>query len=541
MEPPPSLPPPPPQNLPQGASDPGAVAIHRLNGFEYDNTINDLLGLSQDLAQRTFIPDQVGSSGFDNEASAFRMSDAEFEQYFDAADALAEQAFADPALAARIVTCTPAAAADATCLGDIINQFGQRAYRRPLAPDEVSRFQALAADALQNGEDFPGAVKQIVKAMLSSLQFLYRIEIDPDPSSRQAHRLGAYELANRLSYLLWSSMPDAPLFAAAQAATLVDDAMLSVQVDRMLQDPRANNFVASFAGQWLGMRALSAHQVEATAFKNWNEPLRQAMVQEVALFFNEFLNGDLPWTQFLTAPVHFVNGPLAALYGFPNIAATETQMTRVDNADPRRIGFLGLGAFLTQSSFSYRTVPTLRGKWVYENLLGEDIPAPPANVPPLDAAKNAATDVSTQEENVRERLVAHRTDPACAACHALLDPIGLGLENFDGIGAYRSAYGNGQAIDASGLLPDGTKFDGLIQLASALSQGAKQTELVNFAARQLMTYAISRSLNLVPPASSDGPFLAQIQQQWAKQDYRLKSLLKDVVLSETFRSRRGGD
>ena len=520
-------------------TDPGTVGIHRLNAFEYDNTINELLGLSQSLAQTTFIPDETGTNGFDNEADALTMTDPELQQYFNAADALTEQAFSDPALAAKIVTCTPTGATDATCLGTVIDTFGLRAYRRPLTTDEVTRFQALAADAVTNGQDFNGQVKQIVKMMLSSIPFLYRVELDATPASTAAHPVSAYELATRLSYLVWSSMPDAQLFADAQSGALTTDATLQQETARMLQDPRAAAFTASFAGQWLGLRTLAAHQIEPTAFPKWNEPLRQAMIQEVQLYFGEFLNGDLPWTQFLTAPVNFVNGPLAALYGAKNIPATQTALTKVMNLDPNRVGFMGLGAFLTQSSYSYRTVPTLRGKWVYENLLGESIPAPPAGIPPLDPAQTAATDSMTQDENVRARLLAHRADATCAACHNMLDPIGLGLENFDGIGAYRATYGNGQAIDASGMLPDGTTFNGLAQLSGILSQGARQTEMLSFVVHQLMTYALSRPLDL-SANGADLPYLTALQQQWAGQGYSFKALLQDVVLSETFRSRHGG-
>jgi hypothetical protein len=515
--------------------NPGSVGIHRLNAFEYDNTINALLGLSQNLAQKTFVPDETGANGFDNEADALTMTDAELQQYFSAADTLAEQVFADPTLIKNVVTCTPTGPTDAACLDTVINGFGLRAYRRPLTTDEVARFKTLAADAVANGQDFNGQAKQIVKMMLSSLPFLYRVELDPTPASTVAHRLSAYELASRLSYLVWSSAPDAKLLAQAQSGALTTDATLQQELARLLQDPRAAGFTSSFAGQWLGIRALASHQIEPTAFPKWNETLRQAMIQEAQLYFGEFLNGNLPWTQFLTAPVSFVNGPLAALYGVKSVPATQTTLTKVMNADANRVGFLGLGAFLTQSSYSYRTVPTLRGKWIYENILGEKIPSPPAGIPPLDPAQAAATDSMTQDENVRARLLAHRAQASCAVCHNSLDPIGLGLENFDGIGAYRATYGNGQPIDATGMLPDGTTFNGLPALAAILSQGSRQTEMLSFAVRQLMTYALAR-----PLGDGDAPAVTQVQQQWATQGYAFKALLEDVVLSETFRSRHGG-
>ena len=515
------------------ASDPGSVVIHRLNALEYDNTVNDLLGLAQNTAQKSFIPDEKGTNGFDNEADAFTMTDDELQQYFNSADAIGEQVFASPALISKIVTCKPAGATDAACLSTVINSFGARAYRRPLTTDEVAQFQALAADAVTNGQDFNGQVKQIVKAMLTSMPFLYRIELDANPASTAVHRLSSYELASRLSYFLWSTMPDDALFKDAQSGALVNDATLTAQLTRMLQDPKASNFVSSFAGQWLGVRDLSSHGVEPTAFPAWNEPIRQAMMQEISLYFGEFLNGNLPWTQFLSAPINFVNGPLAAFYGIKNIPATQTTFTKVMNADPNRVGFMGLGGFLAQTSFSYRTVPTERGKWVLVNVLGENIPSPPAGIPPLDTAP--ASDSMTQEENVRVRLAAHRQNVACAACHNQLDPIGLGLENFDGIGKYRTTYGNGQTIDSSGMLPDGSMFSGLPQLVSILSMGSRLDEVTNFAVKQVMTYATSR-----PLAAGDAPVLTQIQQQWAKQNYSMKTLIQDVVLSDPFRSRHGG-
>jgi hypothetical protein len=349
-------------------------------------------------------------------------------------------------------------------------------------------------------------------------------------------------------------MPDATLFtnaAAAGTANLTQDATLSAQVTRMLADPRAQNFVSSFAGQWLGVRDVGAHQVEPTAFPTWNEPLRQAYMQEMMAYFNQFLSGTLPWTQFLTAQINFVNGANAKAYSLnsptataatKSIPATQTTMTEVMNMDPNRIGFMGLGGFLTQSSYSYRTVPTLRGKWVLLYILGEPVPPPPAGIPPLDMnTATAATDMSTQQENVRARLLAHRTaSPTCAACHNRLDPIGLGMENFDGIGQYRAAYGNGQAIDSSGVLPDGTTFTSVSQLAQILSQGTRLQEMTGFAAQQLMSYALSRALNLDPSMGTDTPYLTQIQTAWGTQNYNFRQLVTDVVMNDTFRLRHGG-
>jgi hypothetical protein len=235
-------------------------------------------------------------------------------------------------------------------------------------------------------------------------------------------------------------------------------------------------------------------------------------------------------TQFFTADMNFVNARLATHYGITGI--TGTNMQKVTNTTDTRVGFMGLGSFLTFTSFSYRTAPTLRGKWVLENLLCQTIAMPPADVPKLDTG--AAADPNLQSQNVRVRLQAHRTRTDCAACHAVLDPIGLGLENFDAIGAYRTKYVNNDTIDPAGVLPTKEMFSSLSQLASILSSGTYQTKLTNCASEKMMTFALSRSLG-----ASDEPYLEQIRAKWATEGYGLKALLKNIVLNDTFRWRHG--
>jgi hypothetical protein len=480
--------------------DVNRVSIHRLNNTEYDNTMRELLGVTSTQA-KTFIADEQ-LFGFDNIADAFGMTDAQYEQYFNSADALVEQTFGDSALRAKIMICSPASATDTACAAKIIGELGLRAWRRPLEDAEITRLTRVVIDAITAGEDFTGGIKQVTKTMLSSLQFLYRIEIDPKPTSLDPHPLGPYELASRLSYLGWSTMPDAELFALAKSGELLQDGVLSSQVDRLLGDKRAGQFVSGFAGQWLGLRDLASHQVEPTAFPEWNEMMRQAMIDEGFAYFSQFLTGPRNMTEFFTV---------------------------VTNPSEQRQGFLGLASFLTQSSFSYRTAPTLRGKWVLENLLCEETPPPPPEVPKLDDAANAQQAMETQSENVRVRLEAHRTMPACASCHKTLDPIGLGLENFDAIGRYRTKYANGDTIDASGVLPDGSKFNGLAELSAIL---AKDSRLTDCATTKLMTYALSRGV-----VDSDAPYMKQITDAW--KGGGLQSLLKQIVLNDTFRFRRG--
>jgi hypothetical protein len=511
--------PPPPKGV-----DPNRVAMHRLNNREYDNTMRDLMGVAANAAA-TFIDDEK-VLGFDNIADAFGMTPAQYEQYFNAADALVETVFADAALRPKIMICAPSAATDTACMGKIISAFGLRAWRRPVTDAEVTRLVKVSADAIGLGEDTTGGIKQAIKSMLSSLPFLYRIEMDADPNSLVPHPLNAYELASRLSYLAWSTMPDDNLFGLAQTGQLVNEASLSAELDRLLADARVSNFVSSFAGQWLGMTELKGHQVEPTAFPDWNEPLRQAMIQEGLLYFQEFLMGGRSMKEFFTADVNFVNAPLSKLYGIPG-SATDQPM-KVTNTTDARMGFMGLASFLTFSSFTYRTAPTLRGKWVLENLLCEELPPPPAVVPKLDPAGGS---MMAQSQNVRVRLEAHRSMPECAACHAVLDPIGMGLENFDGIGKYRAKYANGDAIDSSGVLPDKSTFKNLAELTAILSKPT-DTRLLDCTSKTMMIYTLSR-----PVVATDDPYLQQIRQTWSGGN--LGALLKQIVMNDTFRLRRG--
>jgi len=322
-------------------------------------------------------------------------------------------------------------------------------------------------------------------------------------------------------------MPDDELLAVARAGDLTKTDVLAAEVDRLLKDARASQFVTNFAGQWLGLRDLESHQVDPGAFPNFGEPLRNAMVGEGLAYFDEFLSGGRSLNEFFTADVNFVDASLAELYGFS--PTSTTGLIRVTNTSDARRGFVGLSSFLTLTSYSYRTEATLRGKWVLENLLCEHITPPPPNVPDLDSM--SGDPAGLQSENVRKRMEAHRADPKCASCHKVLDPIGLGLENFDAIGTYRSKYANGDDVDASGVLPDGTNFVGLTELTDALS---KDTRLTDCVSEKLLTYALSREV-----VATDAAYLDAIRKDWEADGMGLASLLERIVLSEPFRNRRG--
>lgn len=508
------------------ARDMGHVGgLRRLNNLEYDQTMRDLLGVPATPAS-TFIADEK-AHGFDTIAEAFGMTEAQYEQYWSAADALVDAAFADPTLRARIVTCQPARASDTACTERILRAFAARAWRRPLEAEELERLEQLASDARALGETHDGAIAHAAKALLSSVPFLYRLELDPDPSSTEPHPLDPYELASRLSYLVWSSMPDAALFEAARDGSLLEDGPLRAQLARMLDSERSRAFIESFGGQWLGLRDLGSHQVDTGVFPEWNDALRAAMIEEGYSFFGELLRGELPMTEFFTADFHYASAPLAALYGLDG--ARGDRAIRLTAPGDERRGFLGLAAFLTRTSFSYRTAPTLRGKWILENLLCQEITPPPANVPELDDETEPGVDPLTL--NVRERLARHREDPECASCHVVLDPMGLGLERFDAIGRYRDAYAGGGAIDATGELPSGETFDGLLELSAIL---ARDPRLLSCATEKLMTYALSRALT-----DADAPYVDAIRAAFVADGASLRTLLEQIVLSEPFRRRRG--
>lgn len=504
-------------------SDVNRVAIHRLNNTEYDNTMSDLLGVESE-AGAAFIDDEK-LFGFDNIAAAFGMSDARFEEYFNAADALVEQAFESDSAREKILVCTPESDSDLACAEEILEAFTLRAFRRPATTAELERLLEVVVAAGELGEDLTGALKNALKAILSSASFLYRIELDPDPGSSEPHPLSAYELGSRLSYLVWSTMPDEELFELAESRELTSDEVLSEQVDRLLADERSARFIESFGGQWLGLRKLESHQVDSSEYPDWNESLRAAMVAEGLAYFEEFVRGDGDFSEFFTTDVNFVNPELAELYGFSRPDGEE--LVRVKDTSDERRGFLGLASFLTLTSFSKRTAPTLRGNWVLENLLCTAIPPPPAAVPELDSGDDEAL----ASDNVRERLEAHRSDPGCAGCHALLDPIGLGLENFDAIGKYRRTYSDGEVVNAAGTLPTGEEFDGLLELSDILADDERLTDC---AVQKLMTYALSREI-----VASDATYRSEIKNAWTADGLGLAALLRRIVLHESFRSRRG--
>jgi hypothetical protein len=506
--------------------DPGRVGLHRLNNTEYDNTVRDLLGTPSQPAA-TFLAEE--GFHFDNTASALGMTPAQYDGYFKAANDLMVESLANPAERARFMTCTPAAAAD-PCARRIIETFGMKIYRRPLETAEVDRAMKVYDADFARAKSGSDAIAQALRAMLSAANFLYRIEYDAEPTSRATHPLSGYELASRLSYFQWNSMPDAALFESAKSGQLHEPAALEATVDRLLGDAKASGFVESFAGQWLDLRKLLTHSITPQIFPTYTTALSDAMIAEGYAWFQEFLSRDRPLTEWFTADFNYVDDVLAPNYGFP-APGKANQLVRVEvKTDPRQ-GFLGLASFLTQTSFPSRTSPTLRGVWVLSELLCDPPPAPPPNVPDLNESAPADMNQPSGSENVRVRLEKHRTNPACAACHSFLDPIGLGLERFDGIGRYRETYGNGDPIAPDGVLPDGTPFAGAQELGALVGKDPRFGACV---AKKMFTYALGREIE-----DFDAVAIQGVTAKWAHRGLTLKNLMKEVVLSDAFRFRRG--
>ncbi len=497
-----------------GAVDPGRVSMRRLTPVEYENTVRDLLGIeTTGLSQR--LPADGGLGGFDNNWQWLGVAPNQLEVFQTTAAELAQQAVA-PGAPARTTFFTCAELQDAECQRQILSQFASQAWRRPTSPEEIEQLLQLSSQ----GETPEQGLELAFAGVLTSPLFLFRIEFDPDPTSPQPHPVGQYELASRLSYFLWSSMPDQQLFDLASQGLLHDEQQLRSEVTRMLADPKAAAMTSNFADQWLGTRKLAVHAVDAEQFPEYDATLRDSMSHQTSELFSRVLHSGLPLRELLGANEGSIDEALREFYGLDGVRDMNGMMDL--SSTPRAdLGLLGHASILTLTSYPTRTSVVRRGLWVLENLLCVHPPPPPADVDtelgdPLDGT-------------VRQRLEEHRANPACAGCHQMMDPIGLGLENFDALGRYRETE-NGERIDPSGeLLGQGT-FLGpqeLVQLVAA------DPRFPSCATDKLMTFALGRET-----VESDTPYLDQIAAD-AGAEPTLTSLVMGVATSDPFLMRRG--
>jgi len=422
----------------------------------------------------------------------------------------------------RLLSCVPEVPAEEpACASEIVTTVATRAFRRPLAATDLPELMRFYEAGRATGS-FEDGIQQALARILVDPRFLFRLENDPPGlAAGTAHPVDDYELATRLSFFLWSSIPDDALLEAATGGQLREPATLAAEVGRMLADPKADALVHNFAAQWLRLRELESVTPDADAF---DENLRASMARESELLFGTVLREDLSVLTLLDADFTFVDERLARHYRIDGIRGSHFRRIELPAASPRR-GLLGQASILTLTSVTNRTSPVIRGAWVLETLQGSPAPVPPPNV----ETTLAGDDGSEVAETVRERLEAHRADPVCASCHAIMDPIGFTLENFDLIGAWRDADG-GQAIDSTAVLTDGTPVDGPDTLRAALLD--RSGTFVATAAEKLMTYALGRRLE-----HYDMPAIRAIVRAAAGDNYRFSSLVQGIVASDAFRMR----
>lgn len=444
----------------------------------------------------------------------------------------------DPPSRRRIFVCYPADDATDTlqtaCAREILAGLAGRAFRRPVADDDVDRLMTFYDTGKARG--FDAGIEFAIRRLLVSPEFLFRIEPDPDPADvapGTPYRLSDLELASRLSFFLWSSIPDDELLAVAARGELSDPVMLESQLQRMLADPRAEALVTNFAGQWLGLRNVMAVQPDEDRFPDFGEGLRRAFRRETELFFSSVLREDRSVIELLSADYTFVNERLALHYGIPNVRGSHFRRVVLNPEEPNqraRGGLLGQGSVLAVTSYANRTSPVLRGKWVLENVLGTPPPPPPPDVPPL-AVDDSPTGHAASMRDAMER---HRANPVCASCHQLMDPPGLAMEHYDAVGRWRDSTGTAgsrAAIDAAGTLPDGSQFEGPAGLKRALLR--RPDRFVTTVTEKLLTYALGRGIDY-----RDAPAVRAIVRNAAGNDYRLSSLVAEVVRSLPFQMRR---
>ncbi len=508
------------------ASRPGRVTMRRLNRNEYNNTVNDLIGLDLKLAD-DFPSDDVGN-GFDNVGDVLTLSPILMEKYLAAAKQIAIEVIKNPE-ASKLVF--PAQSNDPNDLDEAVavarenaTHFASRAFRRSLNAEESERFLDLMKATWEANASKDEIMQTLITVVLASPHFIYRIE-DDDPKDfvDGIRPLNDFELASRLSYFLWSSMPDERLFDLARTGKLHTPEQLSSEVDRMLADSKSKALVDNFAGQWLQLRDLEALSPDPIKFASFDAKLRQSMRRETELLFSSILNENKSVLELLSTDSTYVDERLAKHYGIDGIYGDGFQ--KVDVRGKRR-GVLMHGSILLLTSNPTRTSPVKRGKWVLENLLAEPPPPPPPNVPELGADGEALG-------TLRQQMEQHRANPNCAVCHVKMDAVGFGLENFDAIGSWRVADGR-ETIDPSGVLPGGRTFNGPLDLVQILVDD-KKAEFCRCMSMKMLTYALGRGLGV-----ADRCTVSSIVNNLAKNEYRFSTLIKSIVTSPPFTLQESG-
>lgn len=425
----------------------------------------------------------------------------------------------------KIFGCRPKAVKEEEpCAREILSTLARRAYRRPLTEEDIQTLLGFYRAGLSNG-GFEAGIRRALARMLVGPEFLFRVELDPENVAPDtAYRISDLELASRLSFFLWSSIPDDQLLDLAEGGKLKDPVILEQEVRRLLGDWRSKALVSNFGGQWLQLRSLRSVSPDPETFPYFDDNLREAFRQETKLFLESLLREDRSVLDLLNADHTFVNERLARHYGIPNVYGSHFRRVKLEQVERR--GLLGKGSILTVTSYANRTSPVLRGKWVLDHILGTPPAPPPANIPDL-----VESDKDGKALSMREAMEQHRANPVCATCHSQMDPLGFALENFDGTGTWRTTDADAP-IDSSGVLPDGTLFQGPAGLQKVLLESKKE-EFITTVTDKLLTYALGRGVE-----SYDAPAIRSIIREAAPNDYRWSSLILGIVNSTPFQMRR---
>ncbi len=505
--------------------DPGTFVIRRLTKVEYANTLHDLLGVDPAVADE--LPDEVVGSGYLN-----TLSPLQSEQYLGIAHEALNRVFAPPGtppteVQRRLLGGPPPLGVETrTVVRKVANSLTRKAYRRPATEAELEVLVGVFDLGTKNKLSYPDALRLMLKAVLVSPQFLFITPAKEAAPGQAIAPLDDYQLASRLSYLLWATMPDAELFALADAGKLHEPAVLKAQVKRLLADSRSRALFDGFGAQWLGLGDLKTKTFDTAKFPQMTGEMRSAMVEEARLFFDSIVRENRRVSTFVDANYTFLNGTLASLYGMDK-TVTGPQMRKVTLTDANRGGILGMPGILATTSFPNRTSAVKRGVWVLEQVLGENVPPAPPNVPALEKLDQKKVANLT----LRQRTELHRTNAVCANCHKILDPIGFGLENFDAIGRWRDQDDSGGAIDAVGELPGGKHFASPKELKAIIA--ARENDLARNLTAKLLAYALCRDLE-----GYDEIVVDRLLETIAKDGYRMQTLIAEIVTSYPFLNRR---
>jgi len=505
--------------------DPGRFVIRRLTKTEYGNTLHDLFGVEPSIADG--LPDEVSGEGYLNSLSPLQL-----EQYLMIADRVLDRIVAPedapPTAVQTRLFGEPAAPQTGSreAAREVARSLARKAYRRPPTEAELDVLVEAFELGRQNDFGYEQSLHLMLKAALVSPQFLFITPAGEVESSTGIVPLDDYQLASRLSYLLWATMPDDELTALADSGSLHQPEILEAQVERLLQDRRSRALFDGFGAQWLGVGGLESQVFDPAVFPRMTAEMREAMYDEARLFFESIVRENRSVIDFVDADYTYLNGTLASIYGLEE-TVTGSEMRRVHLSDGNRGGVLGMPGVLAATSFPNRTSAVKRGVWVLEQVLGEHVPAAPPSVPALEEQDQG----TVASLSLRERTELHSTNPVCANCHQMLDPIGFGLENFDAIGRWRDRDGNGEAIDAAGVLPGGERFSGPKELNAIIA--GRIGDLARNLAEKLLAYALGRRLE-----GYDEIVVDELMHEIAADGYRMQTLISAVVASYPFTHRR---